>query len=455
VSVLTAIVALVVVLGVLIFVHEAGHFLAAKWAGIYVHRFSLGLGSPIKGLTFRRGETEYSVSWLPLGGYVKMASREEDAAAAMLEGGVASPVPPDRVFEAKPIWKRMVVILAGVTMNIVFAWAVYTFLAAKNGQAIEPTTTVGVVLGDSLPPAAAALATLKTGDRIVRVNGDSVTSWDEVLRELRGGGRLGITITLADGRELTLPLHPSAIEDRLRVSLAVLPFRAPVVERALRGRPAANAGVQPGDSIVALNGQPVHQTYDVFAVMDTSPGRPVTVTVARQRRRLDLPMTASTEQVEGPDGKPRTVGRLGIQFRIPVRREAYTLAEASRAGAGATLDAMTFVVRTVQGLLTRRVAASNVGGPILIAQQAGEVARLGFEPFLQFLALISVNLAVLNLLPVPVLDGGQFVILLAEAVIRRPVPPALRERLTMLGLVVVVLLMGLAFSNDIRRLLGG
>ncbi len=260
---------------------------------------------------------------------------------------------------------------------------------------------------------------------------------------------------LADGRELALPLHPSAIEDRLRVSLAVLPFRAPVVERALRGRAAANAGVQPGDSIVALNGQPVHQTYDVFAVMDTSPGRPVTVTVARQGRRLDLPMTASTEQVEGPDGKPRTVGRLGIQFRIPVRREAYTLAEASRAGAGATLDAMTFVVRTVQGLLTRRVAASNVGGPILIAQQAGEVARLGFEPFLQFLALISVNLAVLNLLPVPVLDGGQFVILLAEAVIRRPVPPALRERLTMLGLVVVVLLMGLAFSNDIRRLLGG
>ena len=150
----------------------------------------------MKALTFRRGETEYSISWLPLGGYVKMASREEDAASAMLEGGAAAPVPPDRVFEAKPIWKRMVVILAGVTMNILFAWAVYTYLAAKNGEAIDPTTTVGGVATDSLPaPAPAALAALKPGDRIVRVNGDTVTSWDEVVRELAAGDEQGVTIS--------------------------------------------------------------------------------------------------------------------------------------------------------------------------------------------------------------------------------------------------------------------
>src|SRR5215207_2151220 len=133
---------LIVVLGVLVFIHEAGHFVAAKWAGIYVHRFSLGLGSPIKWLTFRRGETEYSISWLPLGGYVKMASREEDVGSSALEGG--SPevaVPPDRVFEARPVWKRMVVILAGVTMNALFAWAVFASLAYKNGRQIDPVTT--------------------------------------------------------------------------------------------------------------------------------------------------------------------------------------------------------------------------------------------------------------------------------------------------------------------------
>ena len=453
---MTAILALVVVLGVLIFVHEAGHFLAAKWAGIYVHRFSLGLGSPIKALSFRRGETEYSISWLPLGGYVKMASREEDAASALLEGGAASPVPPDRVFEAKPVWKRMIVILAGVTMNIAFAWLVYTGLAAENGRALDPTTSVGAVLADSLPAAAAPLRSLQPGDQIVRVNGDTVTSWDDIVRQLASGGEHGaVTLELADARTITLALHPAAVADRVRVIAALQPFRVPVVERPLPGRPAARAGVAPGDTIVALNGQPVRQTYDVFAVMDTSPGRPINLTVGRTGGRVDLTMTASTEELPGVDGKMRTVGRLGIQFRTPTRREAYGLLGACRAGTDATLNAMTLIARTVQGLLTRRVSASSVGGPILIAQQAGEFARLGFEPFLEFMALISVNLAVLNLLPVPVLDGGQFVILLAEAVIRRPVPVGLRERLTMLGLVVVVLLMVLAFSNDIRRLLGG
>ena len=127
---LVTLASLAVVLGVLVFVHEAGHFLAAKWAGIYVHRFSLGLGSPVRALTFRRGETEYSVSWLPLGGYVKMASREEEATSAALEGDTpAVAVPPDRMFEAKPVWKRMVVILAGVTMNALFAFLLYTGLA--------------------------------------------------------------------------------------------------------------------------------------------------------------------------------------------------------------------------------------------------------------------------------------------------------------------------------------
>lgn len=452
---LTTILSLAIVLGVLIFVHEAGHFFAAKWAGIYVHRFSLGLGAPVKALTFRRGETEYSISWLPLGGYVKMASREEDAASAMLEGGAAAPVPPDRVFEAKPVWKRMIVILAGVTMNILFAWVVYTYLAAKNGEAIDPTTVVGGVATDSLPPGAVALAALKPGDRIVRVNGDTVASWDEVVRELGAGGKQGITVTLADGREISLALHPAAVEDRAHVVGALRPFRSPVVERAVAGRPAIKAGVLPGDTIVALNGQPVTQSYDVFTVMDSSPGRPVTVTLGRHGQRLDLSMTATVDDVQDADGKLRKVGRLGIQFQTPARRVAFSLPQAGAAGARATLNAMTFIVRTVQGLLTRRVSASSVGGPILIAQQAGEFARLGFEPFLQFMALISVNLAVLNLLPVPVLDGGQFLLLLAEGLIRRPVPVSLRERLTMLGLVVVVLLMVLAFSNDIRRLLGG
>ncbi|HSJ74801.1 MAG TPA: site-2 protease family protein, partial [Gemmatimonadales bacterium] len=163
---LLTVLSLIVVLGVLVFVHEAGHFLAAKWAGIYVHRFSLGLGPPIPWLTFRRGETEYSISWLPLGGYVKMASSEEDIGSSALEGGAPTAVvPPNRVFEAKPIWQRMVVILAGVTMNALFAWAMFSFLAYKNGRQIDPVTTVGRILTEGLPQEASALKQISPGSK--------------------------------------------------------------------------------------------------------------------------------------------------------------------------------------------------------------------------------------------------------------------------------------------------
>jgi regulator of sigma E protease len=215
--VLTTVLALIVVLGVLIFVHEAGHFIAAKWAGIYVHRFSLGLGPPIPWLTFRRGETEYSISWLPLGGYVKMASREEDIGSSALEGGVpTAAVPPDRVFEAKPIWKRMVVILAGVTMNALFAWIVFAGLVYKNGRQIDPVTVVGRVVPELVPKEAAALKQIAPGSRILRINGDSVKSWDEVVSAIANTSDPEVRIELAGGSTVVLPIHPDALEERIR-----------------------------------------------------------------------------------------------------------------------------------------------------------------------------------------------------------------------------------------------
>ena len=179
-TVLFNILALIIVLGVLIFVHELGHFMAAKAAGIYVHRFSLGMGKPIKSLTWHRGETEYVVSWLPIGGYVKMASRDEDPASSALEGGPASAnVPPDRVYEAKPVWVRVIVILAGVTMNVLFAWAVFSGLTFVNGETVLPLVTVGSV-GSDLPAGAQELNRLGAGDRIVRVSGKPVDSWQAI-----------------------------------------------------------------------------------------------------------------------------------------------------------------------------------------------------------------------------------------------------------------------------------
>ncbi|HEX5962293.1 MAG TPA: RIP metalloprotease RseP, partial [Gemmatimonadales bacterium] len=278
---LVTILALIVVLGVLIFVHEAGHFVAAKLAGIYVHRFSLGLGPPVPWLTFRRGETEYSISWLPLGGYVKMASREEDIGSSALEGGApAVPVPPDRVFEAKPIWVRMVVILAGVAMNAVFAWAVFTFLVYKNGRQIDSVTTVGRVVEEMVPREAEALKQIRPGTQIVRINGDTVRSWDDVVSGIVNTHLPQIRIELAGGSSIVLPIHPDALEQRLKAGQAVQPYRAPVVGQVLPDKPAATVGLQEGDTIVAVNGRQVQQWYDFVDVLQVNPRKPVKIDVA-------------------------------------------------------------------------------------------------------------------------------------------------------------------------------
>ena len=446
---------LIVVLGVLVFVHEAGHFVAAKWAGIYVHRFSLGLGSPIPWLTFRRGETEYSISWLPLGGYVKMASREEDATSSALEGGGnQAVVPPDRMFEAKPVWQRMVVILAGVAMNALFAWLLFTFLAVKNGRQIDPVTAVGRVVDELLPPEAAEFKRIQPGTRVVSVNGKPVATWDDITQGIATTPDSEVRLQLADGSVVTAEIHPDALEQRAKAAQALQPYRAAVVGQVLPGRPAARAGVEPGDTIVAVNGRPVTQWYDLLELLQKNGQRPIQVEVARAGGRRQFEITPYVDSIIGPNGRPQAIGRIGVAVAGDFRSEPLSLGEALVEGWHGTVAASTQIVRTVRGLFSGRISKREVGGPILIGQLAGESARMGLDPFLGFMALISINLAVLNLLPVPVLDGGQFLFLLGEAVLRRPLPLKLRERLTMLGLVLIVLLMGLAFSNDLRRLFG-
>jgi len=455
-TVLITILALIVVLGVLIFIHEAGHFVAAKWAGVYVHRFSLGLGSPIPWLTFRRGETEYSVSWLPLGGYVKMASGEEEVTSSALEGGHAeAAVPADRVFESKPVWKRMIIILAGVTMNALFAWLAFSFLAAKNGRQIDPATTVGRAIEEMVPPGAEALREIPAGSRITGINGRPVTSWNDVIDGIANSPEPEIRIGLEGGETVVLQIHQDALEERLKASQALQPFRPAVIGQVLPGRPAERAGVESGDTIVALNGRPIAQWYDVLEVLENNGDKPISMEVAGTTGRRTLDVRPQVETIEGLDGKPRQVGRVGISVKLDFRSEPLGIGAALVEGWNATVSSSTQIVRTVRGLFSGRISGREVGGPILIGQLAGETARMGVDPFVAFMALISINLAILNLLPIPVLDGGQFLFLLAEAVIRRPLPLKLRERLTAVGMVLIVLLMGLAFSNDIRRLFGG
>ena len=454
---MTTLVAFIITIGVLVFVHELGHFLAAKWAGIHVHRFSLGLGSPIPGLRFTRGGTEYCIAWVPLGGYVKMATKEEEATSSALEGGSVdgSSVPPDAYYEAKPVWKRMIVILAGVTMNALFAWFAFSGLALANGVAIEPETRFGALSGDSLPESARNFEAVSPGARIVSVNGQPVDSWNDVQDLTAGAVGDSLVYAFADASPVVLPIHHDDLDARLRLSVALLPWMDPVIGQVVADYPGAQAGLAPGDTVVQADGRVLTQWYDLVEIIESSADRPVTLVVGRTGGRDTIVTTPRAEIVTAGREARRTVGRLGITAARQVRREELGPLQSLERGLHEMAQASTQIVRTVRGMLTGRVSTREVGGPILIGQLAGEAVRSGPSAFLWFMALISVNLAVLNLLPIPVLDGGQFLFLLAEGIQRKPLSLKLRERLTAVGLAMLLLLIGLVFWNDISRLVTG
>ena len=449
---LVSIVAGIVVLGVLIFVHEAGHFLAAKAVGIAVLRFSFGLG-PRTPLGVKIGETDYCVSWIPFGGFVKMAGVEEEGAPAAVEGGtIEADVPVERTFDAKPLWARIFVILAGVLMNAVFAIAIYVAVAGAYGASVDPTVTVGGVDTTALPLGAHPLTALKAGDRIVRIDGDSVTGWQDIQERLYTAAGTRITIQVA-GRATPILLDVPSSESDSRAALvnALEPMHRPVVGELEPGSPAASAGLRTGDSIVAVGGAAVASWEQLVRAIQPSWGKPVRIDVARAGRPVELTVTPRPTVVhDQPGGKARTVGRIGIGLVLEVRHfgAVGSAREGLReAGRGAGL-----ILFTLKGLVTGQVSAREIGGPILIGQLAGEVVRAGFREFLAFVALLSINLAILNLLPIPVLDGGHLLFLAVEGVRGRPLSVEQRQRLTQVGFFVLVAIMLLAVGNDVLRL---
>ncbi len=442
----------VIVIGVLIFVHELGHFLAAKAVGIAVLRFSFGLG-PRTPLGVKIGETDYCLSWIPFGGFVKMAGLEEEATTEAMEGGrMEAEVPRERTFDAKPLWQRIVVILAGVTMNAVFAFALYAGLSAHYGRTVYRTTTVARVDTAGLPMGAAGLASLRPGDRIERINGAPVETWDGVQRALLGAPGSRITIDVA-GRASPVLLDVPAAEDssRARLAGALVPWLDPVIGAVIEGEPAAAAGLRAGDRILSVSGALTPSWDSVVRIVQRSAARPLAIVVGRDGAELPLTVKPAALRVPGGSGAGAVIGRIGAEVYVPVERFGFagSLAEGWRR----TVSAGSLILTTLEGLVTGRVSVRELGGPILIGQVSGAVARLGLEPFLTFVALFSINLAILNLLPIPVLDGGHLVFLIYEGVRGRPMPLAQRQRLTQIGFVVLVGIMVLALANDFVRLL--
>jgi regulator of sigma E protease len=446
--------ALLIVIGPLIFVHELGHFLVAKAAGIQVLRFSLGFGRPL--VAWMWGETEYWISWIPLGGYVKMAGLEEEGMAGELEGGKSSvPVDPARAFDHKPLWTRMAVILAGVTMNLVFAFLIYAGLTLTLGEPRLALVPIDSVNAAGLPPGAEGLATLRHGDRILRINGDTVATWNDLQERLLDGPD---TIRLdVEGRPapvvVRFPPLPGGQGVREQAVRALRPLLPPTIGVVNPGQPAARMGLRGGDVVVRAGADTVRSWDEMVRAVRRSPGKPLALQVRRGDSVLAITVVPEVQTEPDSAGRPRTIGVIGAapDPRLPVVRVPVGVAAAIAGAVQQTAWQVAAIATTVKRLVLGQLPARDLGGPILIAQMSGQMVRLGLDAFLRFIAFFSVSLAVLNLLPIPVLDGGQAVFLLAEGVMRRPLSVRLRMRLTQVGFLVILGIMALAIANDVLR----
>ncbi len=446
---LLTITALVVVLGVLILVHEAGHFLAAKALGVQVLRFSIGFGPPL--LQTTRGETEYWLCAIPLGGYVKMAGLEDEGVAAELEGGKSGvAVDPDRAFDRQPIWARLIVMLAGVTMNVLLALVVYSGISVVLGTPEIATTRVDSVRVTELPAGAGAVAALRFGDVIVRVNDDTVTTWNAVARGVLEA-RDTVRLARAGGGDPVVLVLPDSVDRRalIRAIVPLVPARIGIVEP---GRPAARAGLRPDDLVVRANGDTVRSWNELLHAIWRSPARSLELDVDRRgvpQRIVVVP--DSQVETDSASPRPRVYGQIGAFQNLPTTYVRQPLGVALGSGLRQTGAAGLTIIVFLRELVTGQRSVRELGGPILIGQISGQVARLGVDTFLNFLAFFSVQLAVLNILPIPVLDGGHVVFLLAEAVLGKPVPLVWRVRMLNVGFWILVFIMLLALGNDVLR----
>jgi regulator of sigma E protease len=446
----TTVISFLVVIGILILIHELGHFLVARWTGVGVERFSIGFGPVL--LRWRGKETEYCLSVIPMGGYVKMMGEENP-----LEGGGTLAYDPSKAFSLKPLWARFLIVFAGPGMNFVLAAVIFALVFATVGRPVWAP-----VIGRVTEGSPAAAAGLRSGDLVTAVGGQPVAHWEDVERvvSVSGGSPIALRVR-RDGSESTVTVTPKLVTVRDPIfrdakevwELGAGPLLQPQIGSVNVGSPADRAGLKAGDQVVAVAGQPVFTPEELTQAIQKRPGETFEITVEREARRQTLSVTASAVKEKSPTGDEVEIGRIGVAIVTrTVSFEPYALPAAVGNGVARTWDMTALTVKGLWKLVSRQIDSSNIGGPIQIAAEAGRQAREGAASLALFTAIISVNLAVLNLLPVPMLDGGHLFFFVIEAVLGRPLSLRKREWAQQVGFVLLMLLMVYALYNDLVRL---
>jgi regulator of sigma E protease len=427
-----------VVLGIMILVHEFGHYAAAKWFGVRVDVFSIGFGKRLTG--FRRGGTDYRISALPLGGYVKMAGESplESRSGAADE------------FMSHPRWQRFVIAIAGPAMNILLAVVLLTgvfMVHYEHPVYLDQPAVVGWVLENS----PAAKSGIEQGDRIVRIEGQQNPTWEDVLLKVAIASKGPMDIAIQRGNEiLEKQVQPETEGSDPYATVGWLPDQPITVTELEPNMPAAQAGLKLGDEIVAVNGTPMRSLLSVIHYLRQNGSKPVDVTAVRNGQQLSFRITPVQTEEDGQKNY-----RLGFQSR-PVQIDKLPFAQALNRSIEENKRYSLLIVDLVRKLAQHKASIKQMEGPIGIARASGDAARQpGWTPLLSLMAMISLNLGIFNLLPIPILDGGIILLLIIEGLLRREISMKIKERIYQTAFVFLILFAVVVIYNDLMKALPG
>jgi regulator of sigma E protease len=451
-GVLFSLAAFIVAIGVLVTVHEFGHFWVARRLGVKVLRFSIGFGKPLWMRTFGKDNTELVIAALPLGGYVKMLDERE---------GEVDPAEVSRAFNRQPVSTRIAVVVAGPAFNFLFAIIVYWAMFVTGMPGVKP------VVGDVAPASYAADAGILSGDEFISVEGRPTRTWEATVLALLDAGLDGldtvaVTVRDVDGQERHLQVRFETPDELLKKggvleNFGLTPWQPPaVIESLVEGGAGARAGMLPGDQVVFADDVAINTWARWVDFVRERPLQDIDVQLRRDGELIDLTVRPDSITENGTE-----IGRIGAYVQLPDKEQRATMRVVVRYGVlkavpeafGRTWEVTTLTFRTLWKMVSGKASVENLSGPITIAQYAGQSAAIGLASFLSFLGIVSVSLGVLNLLPVPVLDGGHLLFYLVELIKGSPVTDAVQLAGQKIGIALLLALMSLAFYNDLLRLL--